>query len=71
MREDEIVATTALIGLLAMLIIIAIALTAGNIVNELLAPLPYNTGPIGAAIALLIFVSLLGKAAELLIRLFE
>lgn len=61
MRGDDLI----VIGILAVLLIIAVALIAGNIANQLFAPLPSLSGPLGAAVALIVFVFLLGKGTSL------
>lgn len=58
-----------IVGLVIFLILLSIAaasLVVGNIVNQLLEPVPGVAGPIGAAAALIVFVVLAGKGLSLL-----
>lgn len=71
MRDDEIITIGILITLFIGLVIITAALIAGNIVNELLEPLPELAGPIGAAVALLVFLFLGGKGISVLAGILE
>ena len=64
MRRDDIFA----IVIVVVLVIAVIALFAGRITNQLLAPVPSIAGPLGAAVALIVFVFLVGKGATLLIN---
>lgn len=65
MHNDDVFA----LGLLAVVVILVVALLAGNITNQLLAPVPSIAGPLGAAVALIVFVSLVGKSVALVIHL--
>lgn len=66
MNEDELAGLLLMIGVLVVLVFVILALTAGNIVNQLLGPVPSVAGPLGAAAALIVFIFLLTKAADLL-----
>ena len=66
MRDDERIGLLMMIGLLVVLVFVILALVAGNIMNQLLAPIPSVAGPLGAAVALMVFIFLLIKTADLL-----
>ena len=68
MREADVAGFLMMIGLLVVLVFVLLALIAGNIVEQLLAPFPSVAGPLGAAAALTVFIILLIKVAELLIK---
>ncbi|MFC7044321.1 hypothetical protein ACFQH6_01890 [Halobacteriaceae archaeon GCM10025711] len=67
MREDDLLTLAVVMVLLVLSAIVVIAMTAGNIVNQLLAPVPSVGGPLGAAAALFVFVLLAGKGMALVI----
>lgn len=63
MNDDDLIALVLLI----LLIVVGVALTAGNIVTQLLAPFPSVGGPLGAGVALAVFVVIIGKGAKLVL----
>lgn len=65
MRDDDVAGLLFMIGLLIVLIFAILALIAGDIVNQLLAPAPSVAGPLGAAAALIVFIYLLTRVADL------
>lgn len=67
MQESDLLALLVGAAFLIILGIAAIAVTAGNIVNKLLAPIPSVAGPLGAAVALFVFVYLIGKGAKMVL----
>lgn len=64
MQEDDIIGLILMIGLLVVLLYAILAMVAGNIANQLLAPVPSVAGPIGAAVALGVFIILILKTAD-------
>jgi len=66
MREDERLGLGIGISVLVVLVFAILAIVAGNIVNQLLAPIPGIAGPLGAAAALTLFIFLVFKTIELL-----
>lgn len=68
MHDDKLATVLMTIGIPAIVVIIAVSLIAGNIVNQIFAPAPSLAGPLGAGVALVVFVFLLGKGASLVIR---
>lgn len=68
MTDEDIVQLLLLLGIFALLAVTAIALTAGNITSDLLSPLPSIAGPIGAAVALGVFVIIVLKLLSMLLN---
>lgn len=66
MRDGDLASLALMIGLLIILIFVVLALTAGDIVTQLLSPIPSVAGPIGAGVALIVFVYLLIKSADVI-----
>lgn len=66
MRNADLAGFVLMASLLVVLVFVILAVIAGNIVNQLLAPVPSIAGPLGAAAALTVFVILLIKTAEVL-----
>lgn len=62
MRDADLVGLVLVAGLLVL-----VSLTAGDIVSELLAPVPSIAGPLGAAAALTVFIALFFKIADVLL----
>lgn len=67
MQDSDLHAVLAFAAILVVGGIAVIAVTAGNIVNQLLAPIPSVAGPLGAAVALIVFVYLFGKGAKMVL----
>lgn len=68
MTDEDILHLLIMSGMILIIVIAAIALEAGNIVSQLLSPIPSVAGPLGAAVALFVFVFLAGKAASLVLN---
>lgn len=66
MRDADLVGFVLMVSLLVLLVFVILAIIAGNIVNQLFAPVPSIAGPLGAAVALTVFIILRIKTAELL-----
>lgn len=66
MRDADLVGFVLMVSLLVMLVFVILALIAGNIVNQIFAPVPSVAGPLGAAAALTVFILLLFKTADVL-----
>lgn len=65
MREEDKLGIILLIAIISISMIFALALIAGNVVNQLFAPVPDISGPLGAAASLIVFIILGGKMIEL------
>lgn len=65
MREEEILDIALVLVTFALLSMLVVAVIAGNIISQILAPVPSVAGPIGAAVSLFVFVYLVGKGAKL------
>lgn len=68
MTDEDIIQLLLLLGIFAFLAVVAIALTAGNITSELLSPAPSVASPIGAAVALGVFVIIILKLLSMLLN---
>lgn len=66
MREEDEIALVAIIGLFTLLLFAFLAGIAGDVANQLLAPVPGIAGPLGAATSLMVFVFLLMKTGDIL-----
>lgn len=66
MRDADLAGLVLMGAILVLLVFVILAIIAGNIVNQLFAPVPSIAGPLGAAAALTVFVILLTKTAEVL-----
>lgn len=66
MSDDDHAGLALLVVLLVVSVFVILALIAGSIVNQLLAPFPSIAGPLGAATALSLFIYLLVKTTEVL-----
>ena len=69
MRDSDIVGFGVIVGMIILLMIVGVALMAGNIVNQLFAPAPSISGPLGAGTALAVFVLLGGKGLSLFLEM--
>jgi len=67
MNDSDVLGFLIMATLVAVLGFGLLALIAGNIVNQLLAPVPGVSGPMGAAAALVVFCGLLIKSGELVL----
>lgn len=70
MNDEEFWILILAIAIFGVLAILVVAATAGNIVNQIFAPIPSVGGPLGAAVALIVFVYLIGKSGVLILENF-
>lgn len=65
MSDEDLLQLLLMAGLAGLLAATVIAFIAGNIISELFSAYPPIAGPLGAGIALIVFVYIVGKLLSL------
>lgn len=68
MRNEDLIVFLVMISVLVLIVIALLAIVAGNIVNDLFYAVPSIGGPLGAAVALVVFVGSLLKLGEMMFK---
>lgn len=66
MRDDDLIGLILMVALLVGLVVVLLALVAGSVVSQLLAPFPSVSGPFGAGVALTVFVGIALKILQII-----